>query len=57
MERERNEEHGRQHTSTQNQGEDLRNREYRDSQGNIHHHTKKYAEQNSGEERRNDEKE
>ncbi|HEX7837364.1 MAG TPA: hypothetical protein VF469_07875 [Kofleriaceae bacterium] len=29
---------------------DLKEREYRDSEGQIHHHTKKYMEQHEGEE-------
>lgn len=29
---------------------DLKEREYRDNQGQVHHHTKKYMEQHEGEE-------
>lgn len=34
----------------QSESSDLKEREYRDSQGQVHHHTKKYMEQHEGEE-------
>jgi hypothetical protein len=37
-------------SESSSEASDLKEREYRDSQGQIHHHTKKYMEQNEGEE-------
>jgi hypothetical protein len=34
---------------SQGGGEDLRQREYRDEKGNVHHHTTTYMEQHRGE--------
>jgi hypothetical protein len=31
------------------QSDDLKSREYRDAQGNVHHHTRTYQEQHKGE--------
>jgi len=31
------------------QSDDLKSREYRDEQGNVHHHTKEYMERQKGE--------
>jgi hypothetical protein len=37
--------------------QDLKSREYRDEQGEVHHHTKKYMEQHGGEEKQTSEEE